>query len=59
MPMPNIGKRNQGSPIPVATLIPRQPRETAAQLANWPRTFCTILGSPVSGTGSLSCRGSR
>ena len=49
MPMPNIGKRNHGSPIPVAMLMPRQPRETAAQPANWPRAFWTIFGSPVSG----------
>ena len=37
--MPNIGNRNQGCSIPVATLIPMQPADTAAQLANWPRTF--------------------
>ena len=28
------------------------PADTAAQLANWPRTFWMIRGSPVSGTGT-------
>src|ERR671923_314987 len=50
IPIPNMGNRNQGSVMPVAMLMPRQPSDTAAQLANWPRTFWTIRGSPVSGT---------
>ena len=36
MPMPNIGKRNHGCSIPVATLIPKQPardRSPAGELA--------------------------
>ena len=49
--MPNMGNRNHGCSIPVATLMPRHPADTAAQLANWPRTFWMIRGSPVSGTG--------
>ena len=53
MPMPKSGKRNHGWSMPVATLMPMQPSETAAQLANCPRTFWTILGSPVSGNGKV------
>jgi hypothetical protein len=63
MPIPNMGKRNHGSVIPVATLIPRHPSDTAAQLANWPRTFCTIAleawvvhdpSKPTEGTAYLA-----
>src|SRR5512134_3572946 len=32
MPMPKVGKRNQGVSSPVATLMPKQPSDTAAQL---------------------------
>src|SRR5690242_12296120 len=50
--MPAIGKRNQGVVISVARLIMKRPPITAAQRANWARVFYTIIGSPVSGTGS-------